>query len=71
VRDWAAEMNSEQAKAIAEIEKIGGKVTVDEKNPDKPVKSLRFGRGREKDGVFGRENDRSDGRFGARISLGA
>ena len=34
---WAAEVNPEQAKAIAEIEKLGGKVTVDEKSPDKPV----------------------------------
>jgi beta-lactamase regulating signal transducer with metallopeptidase domain len=28
---------TEQAKAIAEIEKLGGKVIVDEKSPDKPV----------------------------------
>ena len=34
---WAAEVNPEQAKAVAEIEKLGGKVTVDEKSPDKPV----------------------------------
>ena len=29
--DWAAEVNPEQAKAIAEIEKLGGKVTVDQR----------------------------------------
>ena len=29
---WAAEMNPEQAKAVAEIEKLGGKVIVDEKS---------------------------------------
>ena len=34
---WAAEPNADQAKAIAEIEKLGGKVTVDEKSPGKPV----------------------------------
>src|SRR5271157_3041520 len=34
---WAAEPNPDQAKAIAEIEKLGGKVAVDDKNPDKPV----------------------------------
>jgi len=28
---------TEQAKVIAEIEKLGGKVTVDEKSPDKPA----------------------------------
>ena len=32
-----------QAKAIAEIEKLGGKVTVDEKSPGKPVIVSRFG----------------------------
>ena len=32
-----AEPNTDQAKAIAEIEKLGGKVTVDEKSPGKPV----------------------------------
>jgi beta-lactamase regulating signal transducer with metallopeptidase domain len=32
-----AEANPEQAKAVAEIEKLGGKVSVDEKSPDKPV----------------------------------
>ena len=37
---WAAEPNAEQAKAIAEIEKLGGKVTVDEKSPGKPVISV-------------------------------
>jgi len=34
---WAAEVNPEQAKAIAEIEKLGGRVTLDEKSPSKPV----------------------------------
>jgi hypothetical protein len=34
---WAAESNSEQAKAIAELEKLGGKVTIDDRSPDKPV----------------------------------
>ena len=32
-----AEANTEQAKAIAEIEKLGGKVAVDKKSPDKAV----------------------------------
>ena len=34
---WAAEASKEQAKAVAEIEKIGGKVAFDEESPDKPV----------------------------------
>ena len=34
---YAAEANPEQAKAIAEVKKLGGKVTVDEKSPDQPV----------------------------------
>ena len=34
----AAEPNPEQAKTIAEINKLGGKITVDEKSPGKPVK---------------------------------
>ncbi len=34
---WAAEPTAKQARAIAEIKKLGGKVTVDEKSPDKPV----------------------------------
>jgi hypothetical protein len=37
---WAAEPNTEQAKAIAEIKELGGKVTIDEKSPDKPVISV-------------------------------
>jgi internalin A len=37
---WAAEPNPDQAKAIAWIEKLGGKVTVDEKSPGKPVNSV-------------------------------
>jgi hypothetical protein len=39
---WAAEMNSEQAKAITEIEKLGGRVVVDEKSPDKPVLAVDY-----------------------------
>lgn len=39
---WAAEPNSDQAKAIAEIVKRGGTVTVDEKSPGKPVIEVRF-----------------------------
>ena len=39
---WAAEPNADQAKAIAEIEKLGGKVTVDEKSPGKPVISVEW-----------------------------
>ncbi len=34
---WAAEVPTEQAKAVAAITKLGGKVTVDEKSPGKPV----------------------------------
>ena len=34
---WAAEPNPDQAKAVAEIKRWGGKVTVDEKTPDKAV----------------------------------
>jgi internalin A len=34
---WSAEPQDEQAKAVAQIKKIGGKVTVDEKSPDKQV----------------------------------
>ena len=34
---YAAEANPEQAKAVAEVEKLGGKVTIDEKSLDKPV----------------------------------
>jgi hypothetical protein len=36
----AAEPNADHAKAIAEIKKLGGKVTVDEKSPGKPVISV-------------------------------
>ncbi|MGA2258447.1 MAG: hypothetical protein ABSG53_27605 [Thermoguttaceae bacterium] len=38
----AAEPSADQAKAIAEIEKIGGKVTVDEKSPGKPAIEVTF-----------------------------
>ncbi len=41
--DVAAEANMDQANAIAEIEKTGGKLTVDEKTPGKPVISVDFG----------------------------
>ncbi len=34
---WAAEPKTEEAKAIAEIENLGGKVTRDGKTPGKPV----------------------------------
>ena len=33
-----------QEQAIAEIEKLGGKVTIDEKSPDKPVIRVDFSR---------------------------
>ena len=41
---WAAEANTEQAKAVAEIERLGGKVVVDEKSPDKAVIAVRLER---------------------------
>ena len=34
---WAAEANPDQAKSVAEVEQLGGSITVDEKNPDRPV----------------------------------
>ncbi len=34
------EPNADQSKAIAEVEKLGGKVTLDEKSPGKPVISV-------------------------------
>ena len=34
---WAAETSADKAKAIAEIERLGGKVTVNDRSPDKPV----------------------------------
>ena len=34
---WGAGPNDDQARAIAAIEKLGDKVTVDEKSPDKPA----------------------------------
>ena len=40
---WAAEPKAEEAKAIAEIKKIGGWVFVDEKSPDKPAISVQLG----------------------------
>ena len=37
---WAADPKAEEAKAIAEIEELGGTVTRDEKSPGKPVVCL-------------------------------
>ena len=34
---WAVEPNEEQAKAVAEIRKLGGTVTIDERSLGKPV----------------------------------
>jgi len=34
---WAAEPKADEAKAIAAIEKLGGRVTRDEKSPGRPV----------------------------------
>ena len=34
---YAAEVNPTEAKVVAEIEELGGKVTIDEKSPEKPV----------------------------------
>ena len=39
-RGSAAEPKLEQVRAIAEIQKLGGRLTIDEKNPDKPVISV-------------------------------
>ena len=39
-----AEANPEQAKVLAEIEELGGKVTFGEKSPDKPVIGLSLNR---------------------------
>ena len=39
---WAAEPNVEQAKAVAEIQKLGGKITIDKNNPGKPVTAVRL-----------------------------
>jgi hypothetical protein len=39
---WAAEPKVDEAKAIAEIEKLGGKVTRDEKSPGKLVIGVAF-----------------------------
>ena len=40
---WAAEPNADQAKTIAAIEKLGGKVAVDEDSPGRPVIGVDFG----------------------------
>ena len=37
---WAAEANADQAEVIAEIERLGGTVTVAENSPGKPVISV-------------------------------
>ena len=34
---WAAEVNPTEAEAVAEIERRGDTVTVDEKSPDRPI----------------------------------
>jgi len=39
---WAAEPKVDEAKAIAEIEKLFGRVKVDEKSPGKPVTEVFF-----------------------------
>ena len=39
---WAAEPNADQAKAAAEIKKMGGRIKVDEKSPGKPVIDVVF-----------------------------
>ena len=39
---WAAEPKAEEAKAIAEIEKLGGRVTRDEESPGRPVVAVDF-----------------------------
>lgn len=39
---WAVEPNDDEARAITEIEKLGGKVTVNEKSPGKPVISVDY-----------------------------
>jgi internalin A len=43
VSSWAAETRLERAKAFDEIEKLGGKVTIDEKSPGKPVIGVDLG----------------------------
>ena len=40
---WAAEPNADQAKAIAEIEKLGGRVAVDGTAPGRPAVHLTLG----------------------------
>lgn len=34
---WAAEINPTEVQVVAEIERLGDTVTLDEKSPDKPV----------------------------------
>ena len=36
----ATDSNVSQAQAVAEVERLGGKVTIDEKNPKRPVKGV-------------------------------
>jgi len=43
---WAAEPNADQAKAVAEIEKPGGRVKLDDNSPGKPVLGVDFSRSR-------------------------
>ena len=40
---WAAEPSTDQAEAIAIIQKLGGQVVVDENSPGKPVISVGLG----------------------------
>lgn len=42
--DWVAALNPEQAKAVAEIKKLGGEVTVDERHLDRFVVGVNFER---------------------------
>ena len=39
---WSEESQTDQAQAIAAIEKLGGKVEVDDKSPDRPVVKVDF-----------------------------
>ena len=43
---WAAEPNAEQSKAVVEIQQLGGRVTMDEKSPGKPVIAVELGMSR-------------------------
>jgi hypothetical protein len=39
---WAVEPNPKEAKAVAEIRKLGGDVEYDKKDPDQPVINVRM-----------------------------